>query len=474
MDLMYRTEYLSSILSDSSKPEAATRETLKDTLAASAVPRLIGAVSDVVKGDLGTAKSGHDKIGPCLRYLRDRERRSDLSLHGTLVLPGQHKSRVSVQQELEGLQREVLEVGDVLDSTNFMLRRLSSPVKSATPRGLTEGKNPVPISAMIIDASDHDRARDLEIERHAKDCRHVHKKTSEGPGNTSMVSMGFSSHFWRRHMAGTDGSLADGPGRFQRIDGEDPNSTYKFGLVHDGAILVRQEAQAFPAEVLPSSKTTFHAIVSTDRPARVLKEGHYFEVQVKKIFASAVHGRPQFEPTALDRPGHLHQRPRNEGLVLGMTRTPPAAIDLTTRNAHDVPQSWCVGTSGKFYTNASRLPHGRTARPVNTGRVQEVQPWHQKKEPSENRAAGPVQVQWPPPPSPVEKQNVDWSVPLDEGATIGMLVTPFGGIVMTVNGKRELMIPDAGVLPDGDLFPLVEVYNRVRSVQVCAGATPPS
>jgi len=56
---------------------------------------------------------------------------------------------------------------------------------------------------------------------------------------------------------------------------------------------------------------------------------------------------------------------------------------------------------------------------------------------------------------------------------MGMLITPFGGIVIVVNGERQLFLPDAGVPMGSHFYPLVEAYNHVRSVRLVPGALPP-
>lgn len=67
-----------------------------------------------------------------------------------------------------------------------------------------------------------------------------------------------------------------------------------------------------------------------------------------------------------------------------------------------------------------------------------------------------------------------WTVLMQEGDKIGLLVTPFGGVTITVNGESRLLIPDAGVPNDLHLYPIVEVYNHVRSVQLVKQAVPPT
>merc|ERR1719296_273751 len=72
-----------------------------------------------------------------------------------------------------------------------------------------------------------------------------------------------------------------------------------------------------------------------------------------------------------------------------------------------------------------------------------------------------------------QPMRLAWTLLLQEGDVMGLLVTPFGSMIVTVNGERRLLIPDAGVPNDVDLYPLVEVYNHVRSVQLVQRPAPP-
>lgn len=71
------------------------------------------------------------------------------------------------------------------------------------------------------------------------------------------------------------------------------------------------------------------------------------------------------------------------------------------------------------------------------------------------------------------ERQFDWSCALQEGDTLGLLAMPSGALVLTVNGVRELMVADAGVLADQYLYPIVQVANHVRSVKLCAAVEPP-
>merc|ERR1712093_258215 len=151
------------------------------------------------------------------------------------------------------------------------------------------------------------------------------------------------------------------------------------------------------------------------------------------------------------------------GLILGVTPTRPDEIHVETRTITNVPMSWCVATSGRFYANRSVNDHERehyespfAGRQQNV-RLSMVPNWHRRKFETKVESV----VRWPPAPEPDTKKrtHLDWSVALNEEETLGMLVTPLGGVVVTVNGRPNVSIPDAGVPVDGELYLLVEAYN---------------
>lgn len=228
---------------------------------------------------------------------------------------------------------------------------------------------------------------------------------------------------------------------------------------------MRQERTSF-GKVLANCDSSFHMVLTVDRPARMFPVGHYFEFVVKTLFSSGVEaGRPRFE-----------------GLVLGFTCTEPGRLNKDTRAVTDTPLSWCVSTNGTFYANRSeidivaghhmRLPVSPSADKEEAYRNLFTRPWHRR---TKTETKGSVVVQWPPPPDPPEKyrQQIDWSTSLREGSTVGLLVTPHGGLVVTMGGQPVVSVPDAGVAFDRPLYPLVEAYNRVRSVQLRPEAVPP-
>lgn len=465
LDLMYRSEYLASQISESSAAEAPAAEPVQQVLANSTVPHLIHATTHAMQHHTAHAVNDATKMRTMLHYTRERERGFD-ELHSGkgLVLPHEHMSRVSVQNELEDVQRSMIHMNDILDSTNFMNlvppHFVPDPPPAPVLEGLKAAHVPGPPQGSI-EFNDHNHAQDLELAKYASKCRRVMQLTEEGPKEIARAGQNYATLFWKR-KGGKEWAK-----EFRRVDGEEhANSAEKFSLTEGCSMLVRREAQHFGA-VLRNTHTTSRALVTTCSPARLFTCGHYFEITVKTIFRSAAGGRPAFEPPALDRPAGLEVKARNEGLVLGVTTTKPSDIHKAIRCAHEVPMSWCIATNGRFYANNSTEAPLKTPRSINMERITVVQPWRKKADPSD-----PSLVTWPPPKGSHAKRDVDWSIALEEGSTVGMLVTPWGGILITVDGQKELLVADAGVPADQPLYPLVEVYNRVRSVRLQPGAQP--
>merc|ERR1712070_200234 len=138
----------------------------------------------------------------------------------------------------------------------------------------------------------------------------------------------------------------------------------------------------------------------------------------------------------------------------------PEDIETHVKEASKVPQSWCIATSGTYYAAGEQGTD--QWRPVSPHRIKEKNVWHRKPVKKEQ-----LRVLWPPPPPPpgTVKQRLRWSSALGEGDVIGLLFTPFGGVVITINGAREMMIPDAGISVDRVMYPIIEVRNHIRSAR---------
>lgn len=304
----------------------------------------------------------------------------------------------------------------------------------------------VPHSAI---SGDYAQAEELEITRHADKCRHVARLSEDRDIDWMADStLHFSRYFWSMTARGIQESLH---GRLRRIDGHhELTGTHRFSLMENGTVLVREEGR---------DPFHSHALVTMDDPVKVLPEGHYFEIQVLSLFRSP--GRP-------DRPKDIDRRHRTEGIVIGMTSTPPDRMKADVHVASDIACSWCVATSGKYY--CSPVPTEPPKRPVSQDRIAQPPRWHRRNLQQEQ-----LRCQWPPLPhhDDTVRRKLDWSVAPAEGDSIGILLTPFGGVVVNVNGERQLFLPDAGVPVGRDMYPLVEVYNHVRSIRVLPGASPP-
>mmetsp|Transcript_2956 Transcript_2956/g.7163 ORF Transcript_2956/g.7163 Transcript_2956/m.7163 type:complete len:484 (-) Transcript_2956:278-1729(-) len=248
----------------------------------------------------------------------------------------------------------------------------------------------------------------------------------------------FARHFWRCSGQGsTDQKPCDGPSRFLRVDGAGDCSTDKFSVMEKGTTIVRKEG---------NGTFSAHALATADGPIAVCRDGHYFEVRVCSLFRTS--GLPE-------RP--RHHAPRSEGLVVGVTTTPPPELNKSAQRAqHAAPRTWCFSTGGILITSdcASRGHGARSALPV-----ADVAAGCPTNEAGGRRS---------------DHKKLAWAAVLDEGDYLGFLVTPFGGIVVSVNGKRQFLIPDVAVPSDVDLYPLVEVYSNIRSLQLVQRAAPPT
>merc|ERR1712207_19831 len=134
--------------------------------------------------------------------------------------------------------------------------------------------------------------------------------------------------------------------------------------------------------------------------------------------------------------------------------------DPSVQTASAISNSWCVATTGICHvTNGAA--QAKPTRPMSQERTQQRPSWHRNREAKIEA----LTCAWPPKASPL-RRALGWSAVLQVGDTLGLLVTPYGGLAMLVNGERVLLIPDARVPSDQDLYPLFEAYNHVRSVQL--------
>jgi len=354
--------------------------------------------------------------------------------------------------------------------------------------------------ALKLLASDYVPVSKEELQEHAFRCRHVELLDKGWILDPSSAGMQFARFFWKQTSSGSKqqqapgvllsyesptkdaartvtpplnsagaGSEAHGTGtiavsshgpKFFRLDGQDEYSADKFSLMEGGTSLVRQEA---------SDPFRSRAVLMVNEPAVLLAQGQYFEVQIMSVFDTP--GRP-------DRPRDAAPRRRTEGLALGFTTSRPDSLKDTSgqpasdRTLEDVPNSWSLAMTGALYRSTGSTGRQPVMSPRGE-RVRELPSWH-RKIPVPQSARG---VKWPlseNDPKATIGSRLRWSAAVGAGDRVGLLATTFGGIVLFVNGCRELMVPDAGVKVDEQLYPLVEVYNHVRAVRLTVGALPPS
>lgn len=452
-DLIYRSEYLATIIGGAF-PVAATwppDEDPRQQLRASCLPRLVDATALILQAGTPTAtqrsSAGDGKaraVSPLTHMEHMRLRLNRLGLRGKEAMidrarpdvqthapfsngpaPYQHADRV--RREFGWNAATVGDPGCVADALHgravysdvlSQMRDMVSPHCPAPPQ-------PAPSAGL---GNDHHHAAELEIRKHASRCRHVELLDDKWQPDT--CGLDFARLFWARAAAvaqgsaGQDVSTSTAAKRWLRADGEDEfSAANRYSLMEQCTVVQRAGSQS------PQSAS---ALAIGERPAAPLLQGYYAEVQIVSL------SKPADRSDWMRRlePGDTKTRSRTDGLVFGFTATAaprpgvcsamePAATSLTK-----LPWSWCIATVGGFY------------------------------------AKGAVE-------SAFTRRQLSWSVALGEGDRLGLLVTSYGGIVLFVNGAHELMIPDAGVRVDVDLYPVVEVSNHIRSVRLMPGASLP-
>lgn len=488
-DLLNRSEYLASLISAEADPRDVDPRTVDldripmgPRLEVSAVPELLDATVHHLQSRIAETAVDVQQVREDLKYLRQRERPFDERDSGHMALPGKHMSAKSVLESLSDRQRALVGVDDVADNIAFLNPRSGTQLSAEVMQCLVDGVAADDADALQRLPQDH-----MELQRRVEArycgkgvtvCR-VAPETVVGAGEAgtlvsieesqrlaahavSKQDMAYAKLFWSRSRQGKNDITGQ---RFTRIDDNEIFSgTYKFSLTENEQIALRQEKTSI-GKLLKNCNSSFHMVLSCTLPAKMFPVGHYFEICVKTLFTDDREvGRPRFE-----------------GLVLGVTCKEPGSLNKETRTVTDTPLSWCVSMNGTFYANRSEedlvAAHHmlRTVSPANEDeegfRLQFTRPWHRVK-----KTKAPDLVQWPPPEDPPEKtrrQLPGWSQPLREGDILGLLVTTSGGLVVMANRTAVMCIPDADVAFDRPLYPLIEAYNRVRSVQLRPGATPP-
>mmetsp|Transcript_3693 Transcript_3693/g.9389 ORF Transcript_3693/g.9389 Transcript_3693/m.9389 type:complete len:429 (+) Transcript_3693:96-1382(+) len=297
--------------------------------------------------------------------------------------------------------------------------------------------------------ADHVHVLAFEIARHASNCRHVQAVYEEAEGGATVDYAGF--YLQRSKVqAGLNFGLTK-PRRWHRLDGQsNVGSAHKYSLFDGGSLLVRTECEG-------RHPFNSRALASSSEPAAISSEGHYFEVRIKQIF------RPEGE---LNEP-----RLKSDSLIIGFTATCPTEVSSDPRTCKEVPRTWAISSAGRFYSSPPAPEVGRISRSVSPQRVKEQQVWHRKPAKTEQ-----LTCPWPAAPptaGQIVTKQVAWSKVIGEGDRVGLLATPFGGAVLYVNGVKELLIPDARIAVDRPLYPVLEVFNHIRSVELLGDAPMP-
>jgi len=369
--------------------------------------------------------------------------------------------------------------GEVLQSVKMM----ASGARDAIPLVEKEGAwaeqcdplktikvQPVPGAACEALGQDYLHAAEMEIKGHADKCRIVEHLDKDWKPDLSSTGLNFSRFYWRQAPKGEEQEQTldmFAMGRLRRVDGHDEFSAHRYTLMEGGSVVLRQEGG-----------DPFHnrALVVGECPLPVLPQGHYMEVEVISLFKTK--GGPS-------RPRELQPRHRTEGLVLGFKTQPLREHEqgVGSLGAGDMASSWSVSTSGTLYmtpgapSKATKVAgHERTKEPASWQRA-----GIQTATTPRCAVGGGLALQAPLPPNSPErakcsagtKRQLGWSTPVGEGVRVGLLATTFGGLVVFVNGQREVMIPDAGVPVACEMFPVIEVYNHIRSVRLVPGSKPP-
>lgn len=384
---------------------------------------------------------------------------------------------------------------------------------------------PGPESTLLC--KDHRHAAEMEWRQHATGRCHVEWLGQEDTLDVAGPGLRFARHFWRCGGGSSTGADArTGPTRFERVDGGGDSSVHKFSIMENGTMMVRREG---------NDPFQSHALLTAAEPVLVYPEGHYFEVRIRSLFRKSGpperprHHAPRTEglvigvtsssasqgDTSAQRVGHVAPgtwcistsgsfycagnpgaaRPKRPGTQEDRVTPRRCWHQTTTEKATKPPEMLrCIWPLPPEEPSTTRPPtqlqkgaeevlpdEGKSARPASARTISTASTM------APPGSAGSTMRQRDTPPGtatggevagghgdgPPRKRRLGWTAALDEGDVLGLLVTPFGGLVVTVNGEKRLLVPDAGVPCDMDLYPLVEVYNHVRSVQIVPHPLPP-
>eukprot|EP00933_Yihiella_yeosuensis_P045047 TRINITY_DN40353_c0_g1_i1.p1 TRINITY_DN40353_c0_g1~~TRINITY_DN40353_c0_g1_i1.p1 ORF type:complete len:534 (+),score=53.68 TRINITY_DN40353_c0_g1_i1:75-1676(+) len=478
-DLLYRGEYLAGLVSERADlqdtPSVPPGQHLRDALTTSTAPQLIAASNQILTArhpqDLSFACKpprnsmverwlqkgefkAHSATAFQLAWSQERFPKGPEELENPCLYKQASNHRGSSVNELNSLSAWE----DTCRGVSSML--LSHPnvpreacESNSEHRIMTLKVKPVPAVHEQL-PRDHTSSQEHEKSRFLSSFRKVLCLSEEGVGDTQMAELNFARHFCQLKLnARTAATPKATASSFVRIDGLDRTSAQKFFLTDGNKVMRNEGANPF----------TSRALITAPDPAQVFQAGHYFEVKVVNVSKASFRS---------DRPRLPGTSGRTEGLTLGFTSQRPGEVDRMAKDVASVSNSWCISCNGTYYHRPGSIV-ASPKRPANQMRaVTPIQkPWHQRSTPASEQ----LTCSWP---APHHREgmiikNFDWHVSLVEGDTVGLLVLPFGGLALTVNGVREIVVADAGLPTDVDLFPLVEVYNHLRVIQLLPSVDPP-
>lgn len=521
-ELLYRSEYFSGLLSSAIEVEASPPEDMQATLKASPAPLLIQAVSDRL--DLANAKPGFTPpkmVLPATDVLHNRPRLGwpqeghyypNTPLVSALVQPQAACLKQTAQgRRARWVQELAQEASEHRPATSPLAwdSRVRSPLTAATTAGSTqepadvqsitatalqsldawretcEGVNtmlesgPAVLGAVPISKAahrlnntakkvasvpgvhdeafgrDHKATFEAQRSRELNGCEHIFSLLEDGiSGKATQAELQYARLFSQLKL--TNNQVF--PKQFHRFDGLEASSTHRYTLTDVATSIIRKDDGFHKLPALLTSMDT----------VPLFADGHYFEVKVTSVFSS-------LGPATRPKPDE--SRGRSAGLVLGLMALPPSLEDEKAKYASDLSGCWCISTHGFYYARPGKRPCSPTRRAsdVRVAATELPVSWRRKK-PVHRPAPGKQLVcSWPATSTgePAASHKLDWSVALNEGDSLGLLLLPSGALMMTCNGRRVLTIADAALPTDRMYFPLVEVSNHIRSIKLAHMASPP-
>lgn len=521
-ELLYRGEYLSGLLSSATEIEAPPLEELRATLKSSPAPLLIQAVNDRL--DLANAKVGFSPpkmILPATDALHHRPRlgwpqeghfypsatsAASVQPQGALLQQSAQARRARLVRELAQeasadpaltplaqLPRVITPLAaacttggtmepadsqsrvstalqsldawrETCEGMNTMLYcdppALGEPSTSrATHRLNTTAMKVATVPGVHDEAFDRDHKTTLEAQRlrELNSCDNVFCILEDGvSGKATQAEIRFAKFYGQLKLMNDQVSVY--PKQFHRIDGLETSSTHRYTLTDAATSIVRND-DAF--HKIPALLTSVDTVP-------VFADGHYFEVKVTSVFRT-------LGPAT--RPKPEESRGRSAGLVLGLMASPPSKEDQKVKYASELSECWCISTHGFYHARSGQRP-GSPTRPSCEKRVAGSElplSWRRKKPVPRPAPGEQLACSWPATSTgdTGASRKLDWSVALNEGDTVGLLLLPSGALMMTCNRRRVVIIADAGVATDRMYFPLVEVSNHIRSLKLVPMASPP-